>query len=142
MVALNPFAPAAGAGDDAGQALVMTVFLIAIAAAAIVSLSEAQRRISDFAQRERAGEAAVEAAAASLADAYVARGHRSVSAVVSDETVLATARFAAAELARANGRSQVGGLQVVCENGRVETSLVLEGSTHHAAFEAHECSHR
>jgi hypothetical protein len=59
--------------DERGQAILAVVLAVGIAAVAIVGLRDAQERIVLGARAQRAGEAAVEAAAQSVADAYAAR---------------------------------------------------------------------
>ena len=90
--------------DDRGQAILAVVLALGIAATAIVGLRAAQERIVLGAHAQRAGEAAVEAAAQSVADAYAARPAAARELVV-DPHVLETARVAAEELARENGRA-------------------------------------
>ena len=58
---------------ERGQALVIAAVLIGIGALAIVGLRVVQDRVLANALAQDAGEAAVEAAAAAVADAYVAR---------------------------------------------------------------------
>ena len=125
--------------DERGQAIVAVVFALAIAATAIVGLRAAQDRIVAGARAQRAGEAAVEAAAQSVADAYAARP-AAAKALVLDPRVLETARAAAEELARENGVRGVERVELSCTGDRIEARLVLNGYTHHAGFRAPECS--
>jgi hypothetical protein len=146
--ALTPARRRREPGDDLGQALVITAMLIAIAAVAIVGLDSVQRRIAASVQHDRAGEAAVEAAASALADAYVLRsragtfGRAEVDALLRDDAAVRAARASADDLSRRNGGGLVTGVTASCREGRVEVSVVLEGSTHRAAFSAPECSRR
>ena len=125
--------------DERGQAVLVAVLALAIAATAVIGLRAAQERVVAATRAQRAGEAAVEAAAQSVADFY---GRHAVTAtkLVSDPRVLEAARVAAEELARANGASGVEQVQLVCADNRIEARLVLSGYSHHAGFSAPECS--
>jgi len=125
--------------DDRGQAILAVVLALGIAATAIVGLRAAEERIVLGARAQRAGEAAVEAAAQSVADAYAARPTAARELVV-DPRVLETARAAAEELARENGVRDIEGLELSCNSDRIEARLVLTGYSHHAGFRAPECS--
>jgi hypothetical protein len=136
--------------DERGQSLMIAVIVLAIAAAAIVGLRIAQDRVVAAARVQRAGEAAVAAAAQSLADAYVARlssvrsrpheTRSSVNALVTDPRTLEAAREAADALARENGAGAVQSLEAICSGGHIEARLVLAGHPHRAGFAAPECS--
>jgi hypothetical protein len=125
--------------DDRGQAVLAVVLALGIAATAIVGLRAAQERIVVAARAQRAGEAAVEAAAQSVADVYATRP-ASAKALVSDPRMLETARAAAEELARDNGSRGVERIELSCVDDRIEARLVLNGYAHHAGFRAPECS--
>jgi len=56
--------------DERGQAVLVAVLALAIAATAVIGLRAAQERIVAAARAQRAGEAAVEAAAQAVADFY------------------------------------------------------------------------
>ena len=127
--------------DERGQAILAAVLALGIAAAAIVGLRAAQERIVMGARAQRAGEAAVEAAAQSVADVYAAHP-AAARKLVRDPRVLETARVAAEELARENGGRGVEQVQLWCVGDRVEARLVLSGFSHHAGFGAPECSPR
>jgi len=127
--------------DERGQAILAAVLALGIAVGAIVGLRAAQERIVMGARAQRAGEAAVEAAAQSVADAYAARP-AAARELVRDPRVLETARVAAEELARENGGRGVEQVQLSCVGDRVEARLVLSGFSHHAGFRAPECSPR
>ncbi len=124
--------------DDRGQALLVAVLALAIAATAVVGLRAAQDRIVVAARTQRAGEAAVEAAAQAVADLYGAHAVAPAELVV-DPRTLEAARIAAEELARLNGASGVEQMQLVCARGRIEARLVLNAYSHHAGFSAPEC---
>ena len=140
--------------EEHGQTLLITAVLIGIAVVAVVGLREAQSRLIASAASHRAGEAAVEAAAASLADAYVAaqssrgkdsdgpRSTPNVPALIAEPHVIESARIAAESLARENGAAHVESLSTSCNDGRVEVRLTLGGFPHHAGFPAPECSRR
>ncbi len=127
--------------DERGQAILAAVLALGIAVGAIVGLRAAQERIVMGARAQRAGEAAVEAASQSVADAYAARP-AAARELVRDPRVLETARVAAEELARENGGRGVEQVQLSCVGDRVEARLVLSGFSHHAGFRAPECSPR
>src|SRR5438552_19100447 len=93
--------------DERGQAVLVAVLALAIAATAVIGLRAAQERIVAVARAQRAGEAAVEAAAQSVADLYAAHpaGARELVAV---SHALDAARIAAGALAR---EDRVGGLE-------------------------------
>lgn len=116
---------------DGGQSLALAVLLVAVAALALAGLRGAQERIIDRTRDELAGEGAVEAAGAVVADALAAG---TLEAVVRDERVLARARMAAVEIAAANGRGRPEGLRLVVVPGGAEVSLTLAGHVHRAAI--------
>lgn len=124
---------------ERGQAVLAVVLALGIAAAAIVGLRAAQERIVSGARTQRAGEAAVEAAAQSVADAYAARPD-AAKELVRDARVIETARIAAEDLARENGGALVERVELSCDGDRIEARLVLSGYSHHAGFRAPECS--
>ena len=125
--------------DERGQAIVLVVLALAIAAGAIVGLRAAQERIVAGAHDDRAGEAAVEAAAQAVADAYAANP-AAARAIVIDPRVQAAARAAADELAGENRSAGVEDVELACVGDRIEARLVLGGRAHHAGFRAPECS--
>jgi hypothetical protein len=125
--------------EDSGQAVVAVVLALGIAATAIVGLRAAQERIVLGTRAQRAGEAAVEAAAQSVADAYAAHP-AAAKELVLDPRVIDAARVAAEELARENRGHGVERVQLSCAGDRIEARLVLSGYTHHAGFRAPECS--
>jgi hypothetical protein len=115
------------------------VFALAIAASAVIGLRAAQERVVSDARSQRAGEAAVEAAAQSVADRYTLRP-ASARELVVDPGVLENARAAAEELARENGARGVEQVRLSCDGVRIEARLVLGGHSHRAGFSAPECS--
>jgi hypothetical protein len=125
--------------EDRGQAALGLVLALAIAAAAMIGTRAAQERLVLSARTQRAGEAAVEAAAQSVADLYKARP-TAASELVLDPRVVERARVAAEELARENGGRGVEQVQLMCTGKRIEARLVLNGYSHHAGFNAPECS--
>jgi len=127
--------------DERGQAILAIVFALGIAAIAIVGLRSAQERIVAGASSQRAGEAAIEAAAQSVADVYAAHP-TTAKELVRDPRVLESARAAAEELARENGGHGVERVELACTGDRIEARLVLNGYSHHAGFRAPECSLR
>jgi hypothetical protein len=125
--------------DERGQAILAVVLALGIAATAIVGLRAAEERIVMGARAQRAGEAAVEAAAQAVVDVYAARP-AAAKEIVLDPRILETARAAAEELARENGGHGVEQVQLSCVGDRIEARLVLSGYSHHAGFRAPECS--
>ena len=125
--------------DERGQALSAVVLALALAATAMIGIRAAQDRIVNGARAQRAGEAAVEAAAQAVADLYAARP-AAARELVADLRVIETARVAAEELARENGRQGVEEVQLRCAGRRIEAQLVLSGYSHRAGFSAPECS--
>ena len=119
--------------------MLAVVLAIGIAATAIVGLRSAQDRVVAGTRSQRAGEAAVEAATQSVADAYAAHPAAAKDLVV-DPRVLESARVAAEELARENGETSGERVQLTCIGGRIEARLILNGYSHHAGFRAPECS--
>lgn len=124
---------------DRGQALLLVVVALGISAAVIVGLRYAQDRVVTVARVQRAGEAAVEAAAAAVADRYI-RDRGSAKNLPHDDRVLEDARAAAQDLARKNGGGAIDSLAVTCTQVGLEVSLVMNGHTHRAGFDASECS--
>jgi hypothetical protein len=125
--------------DERGQAVLLVVVALAIAATAVIGLRAAQDRIVAGARAQRAGEAAVEAAAQAVADIYAARPTEARE-LVADPRVVEAARVAAEELARENGDRGVEQVQLICSGKRIEARLVLGGYSHRAGFSAPECS--
>jgi hypothetical protein len=125
--------------DERGQAILAVVLALGIAATAIVGLRAAQERIVVGARAQRAGEAAVEAAAQSVADVYATRPAMARKLVL-DPRILEAARVAAEELARENGGRGVERVELSCVGDRIEARLLLNGYAHHAGFRAPECS--
>jgi hypothetical protein len=125
--------------DEQGQAILAVVLALGIAATAIVGLRAAQDRIVAGAHADRAGEAAVEAAAQSVADAYAA-GPSTARTLVFEPRVIEAARSAAEELAKENRETGIEDVEVSCAGDRIEVRLFLNGRPHHAGFRAPECS--
>jgi len=139
--------------DDRGQALLLAVVLIAIGAVAIVGLRQAQERILAGAGSVRAGEAAVEAASAVIADAYatelaVARlrdrdaPHVDMPRLLAAPATREAARAAAATVAAANGAIFASDIDAGCAGRFIEVRLRLADRIHRAVIEADECSRR
>jgi hypothetical protein len=125
--------------DERGQAILAVVLALGIAATAIVGLRAAQERIVVGARAQRAGEAAIEAAAQSVADVYAMRP-AAAKELVLDPRVVEAARVAAEELAHENGGRGVEHVELSCVGDRIEARLLLDGYAHHAGFRAPECS--
>ena len=140
--------------DDRGQALVVAVLLIGIAAVAIGGLRLAQERIFASSREHRAGEAAAEAAAAVLADAYAAELRRVAASTatprptpdaqraLNEPLVREGARDAASDMSERNGGPSVADVAVRCNDGSADASIVIRGRSYHAGFRAPLCSPR
>jgi len=139
--------------DQRGQALVIAAVLIGIGALAIVGLRVVQDRVLANALAQDVGEAAVEAAAAAVGDAYVAelaslRAHAfdsprptlDVARVLADPATRESARAAAAEAAARKGASFDGAVDVRCVGRTIEIELDHAGRLHRAALSADACS--
>jgi hypothetical protein len=128
---------------DRGQALVLAVLALALAAATIVGLQTAQDRILADAHERRAGEAAVEAAGATVADALVeliltlrdergmsrvAPSRSDIEALVADPLVAERSRAAADGLSLANGGRPVRDLTITAGTSAVD--IVLSVGAH------------
>ncbi len=139
---------------DRGQALVLAVLALGLAAATIVGLSAAQDRIVVDARERRAGEAAVEAAGAALADAELAfraslrdevGGPRTMpsrselDAFLSDPLLVERVRSAADALAAANGGERVNSVTVRAVRGSIEVALVLGSRPQRASIDSRCC---
>ena len=134
---------------ERGQALVLAVLALALAAITIVGLREAQDRILADARERRAGEAAVEAAGAALADSQVdfvaslrdeLGGRRTVpslaelTAFVADPLVLERSRAAAAELSAVNGGGAVSALEMTAGQRSLDLALTVGAHRQRAAI--------
>jgi hypothetical protein len=131
---------------DRGQALIVTVLFLAIAAATLSGLRLAQDRIFAAARERRAGEAAVEAATAVIADAYTVAGGgraagRTAAAAVADPSAREAAREAAQAMSTANGGGGVSDVSAQCRPRSVDVAITLGGRIYRAGFEA-SCSQR
>ena len=143
--------------DDRGQALVLAVLALGIAAATIIGLRAAQDRILTDARERRAGEAAVEAAGAALADAELtfraslrdeAGRPRSMPSraeldrFIADPIVVERIRAAADELAAANGSGTVTDLAIRVTGagtGTIEIALALGSHLQRASIDSRCC---
>lgn len=140
--------------SEGGQALIVAVLFLAIAAVVIGGLRFSQERIFAISLQHRAGEAAAEAATVVVADAYVAELRRvaastrspaptpDVLGAVTKPDLLESARAAASDLSVRNGGSDVSDVSVRCERGQVDVALVLAGRRYRAGFAAAQCSPR
>ena len=140
--------------DDRGQALIISVLVLAIAAVAISGLRLAQERILAAAREYRAGEAAAEAATAVVADAYAAELFRvawstasprptaDVAGAVTAPLTRENARVAASDISLKNGATSIDDLSVRCADGAAEVTVLLRGRSYRAGFGAPLCSQR
>lgn len=124
--------------DERGQALVVVVLFLAVAAAALGGLRAAQDRILAEARARRAGEAAVEAATAVIADAYARDG---AAVALGDARVREDAHAAAVAISVANGGGEMSAPAVGCGPRGFDVAIVVAGRTYRAGFEA-ACSPR
>jgi len=134
--------------DERGQALVLAVLALALAALTIVGLREAQDRILRDARDRSSGEAAVEAAGAALADAQVdfiaslrdELGTRRVptraelDAFVADPLLVERSRVAAAALSAANGGLPVSDLSIIAGPRTIDLAISVGGHRQRASI--------
>ena len=134
--------------DDRGQAAAFTVVLLALAVVAVIGLRDATVRIVAASADRGAGEAAVEAAAAVIADAYSDElrsragdpsrpPHEMRDAVLS---AAPRARSAADDASARNGGPALESLAISCERGVVTVTGVLRDVTFRAGFSGSACS--
>lgn len=138
--------------DDRGQALVVAVLGLAIAAAVIAGLRLTQDAIFARARTTRAAEAAVEAATAVVADAYVAELRRVALAVPRRDPdipgalgapgVRDAARAVASDLSLRNGGAVVDDIGISCGDRGIDVTIVVAGVRYRAGFRADECFQR
>lgn len=129
---------------ERGQALVLAVLLLALAAVAIAGLRSVSDRILEATRDDRAGEAAVAAAGAAVADLQLSRarelGHdldrAETATFVAEPAVANAARDAAVRLAREHGRADPAGVEVLSFGFAIEVHLTLAGRHHTALLEA------
>lgn len=128
---------------DAGQALVVAVLLLSMAALAVSLLARSHDELLATVRTQRAGEAAVAAAGAAVADLHAERvralardlDEAETRQFASEEAVVAAARAAAVELARAHGRASPSVVEVRGFGVEVEVRVVLSGREHIALLD-------
>jgi uncharacterized membrane protein YdfJ with MMPL/SSD domain len=133
--------------DDHGQALALAVLALAIAAVTIVGLRGAQERILADAHERRAGEAAIEAAGAALADAQLSLTGQSdraptqteLEALASDPLVRERALAAANALSLANDGPPARDLSIDVGARTFELALAVGSHRQRAAIETRCC---
>ncbi|HUQ40903.1 MAG TPA: hypothetical protein VM052_00230 [Candidatus Limnocylindrales bacterium] len=134
--------------DERGQALVICVLFLAIAAVAISGVRVAQERILDGATQRRIGEAAVEAATAVIADVYATQTRNraasdEIYAALMSNDARESARSAAESISALNGGTiSISEPAVQCRGGLVDVSITLGGRLYRAGFGASLCSQR
>jgi len=140
--------------DERGQALVIAVLALGIVASVIGGLRIAQDRILAIHTERRAGEAAVEAATAVIADAYLTELRRVASVTASPAPTpdvfgavtsagsLESARMAAREVGLANGAPPMDDIAVRCDDAQVQVTLRVSGTSYRAGFAVVGCSQR
>ena len=124
--------------DDRGQALVLAVLALALAATTIVGLAAAQDRILADTHERRAGESAVEAAGTVLADALLG-SDKAPAQLAADPLVLERSRVAADQLSAMNGGLPVRDIRVDAVGGGLEVTLTVGKHVHRAAIGAACC---
>lgn len=130
--------------SERGQALVFAAMILGVAGVALVGIRTVSDLILEGVRDDRAGEAAVAAAGAAVADLQLARsrelGHdldRSETAqLVADPHVVNAARDASVRLARAHGRHDPSEVTVLAFGFEIEVHLTLAGRHHVALLEA------
>ena len=123
---------------DRGQALVLTVLALGIAAATVVGLQAAQDRILQDAHERRAGEAAVEAAGAAVADALLG-STGSLREFAADPLVAERARAAADRLSALNGGVFVHDLEIRPGARDIDIGLAMGAHRQRVSIEAPCC---
>jgi membrane glycosyltransferase len=134
--------------DDRGQAVVLAVFVIAIAATVVVGLRMQQDRAFAIERSRRAGEAAAEAATTAVADSYTAALREAVASkrpmdigrLIGSNSTRDAARAAASEASSANGGGAIDDVMLGCAGARVEVTILASGASYRAGFPASECS--
>jgi len=138
---------------DRGQALVLAVLALAMAAVTIVGLRAAQDRILGDAHERRAGEAAVEAAGATVADALIDlasslkdRGNVRASptrvdleTLIADPLIVERSRRSADDLSAANGGGPVRDLAISVGARTIDISLSAGAHRQRASIETACC---
>ncbi len=146
--------------DDRGQALIVAVLALGIAAVAIVGLRDAQDRILADVRELRAGEAAVEAAAAQVSDDVFALGgslededgearrrvragptRQELERLLADPLLADRARSAADAIAAANGAVGSGDIEIRVAGNDVEVRLTVGRHRQAAALDDICCPH-
>jgi hypothetical protein len=134
---------------------VLAALLIGLGAVAIVGLRGAQDRVLASAATRDAGDAAIEAAAVVIADAYVRhlntvdtrafdvpRPTPDVDGLLADPGLREAARAAAVEVAALNGAVFAGAIDARCAGTAIEIELRHAHRLHRVAVEAEACSPR
>lgn len=129
---------------ERGQALVFAALLLGVAALALTGIRAVSDAILEGVRDDRAGEAAVAAAGAAVADLQLARarslGHdldrAETAAFVAEPAVENAARDAAVRLARLHGRADPVAVTVQSFGFEIEVQLTLAGRQHGALLEA------
>jgi hypothetical protein len=140
--------------DERGQALVIAVLALGIVATVIAGLRVAQDRVLGQQNERRAGEAAVEAATAVIADAYLAEIRwvaastaspsptADVFGAITSTSAREAARLAATTVSLANGAHEIDEVTVRCDSARVDVALRVSAVSYRAGFAVFGCSPR
>lgn len=117
--------------SERGQALVLAAVVVALAALTVAGLRQTQDLLIERVRDERAGEAAVEAAGAVVADRLGAGADP--LELVDDAAARSAALLAATEAAAANGRGAPSDVRLLLAPEAVEVELRQAGRLQRAA---------
>lgn len=121
--------------SERGQALVLAAAMLGLAAFAVSSLLGGQERLLAETALQRAGEAAVAAAGAAVADLELAYARdlggeltpADIERLAADERAIAAARLAAGRMAAAHGVAPPDSVVLRAFGSELEVHLVLRG---------------
>jgi hypothetical protein len=128
---------------DGGQSLVVAALLLGVAAVAVMTVQGAQDRLVSGLRDQRAGEAAVAAAGAALADLQLARVRAlgrgldpaETARFVADDDVVAAVRAAATAMTGAHGTSAPSDIAILSFGVEIEVHVTVAGRRHIALIE-------
>lgn len=124
--------------DDRGQALLLVALILGVASAAVVGVRGVSEVVLERARDQRAGEAAVAAAGAAVADLAFARtatlrrelDRAEIAMLVADPVTTGAARAAAERLALLHGRAAPTEVRVLAFGFEIEVHVVMGTGTH------------
>lgn len=128
---------------EAGQSLVVAALLLGVAAVAVIMVQGAQDRLVSGLRDQRAGEAAVAAAGAAVADLHLARVRAlgrgldpaETARFVAEEDVVAAVRAAATAMTDAHRTSAPSEIAILSFGVEIEVHLTIAGRRHIALIE-------